>query len=91
MIFRDGCVNMEDELNNTCNQTQEKEDEDFDLQASFIYICFGQSMMFFIVLLQTSIMFSKEIVYFRNEHQNGVCFIMSDSFNSFPFKIFFIL
>nr|XP_046914359.1 ABC transporter G family member 30-like [Dermatophagoides farinae] len=71
MIFRDGCVNMEDELNNTCNQTQEKEDEDFDLQASFIYICFGQSMMFFIVLLQTSIMFSKEIVYFRNEHQNG--------------------
>ncbi|OTF77879.1 hypothetical protein BLA29_006224 [Euroglyphus maynei] len=71
MIYTDGCVNIEDELNNTCNQTQEKEDEDFDLQASFIYVCFSNAMLFFLVLLQSALMFSKEIVYFCNEHKNG--------------------
>ncbi|OTF73500.1 hypothetical protein BLA29_005304, partial [Euroglyphus maynei] len=71
MIFTDGCVNLEDEFNSTCNQTQDKEDEDFHLEASFIYVCFGYGMFLFLVLVQSAIMFSKEIVFFCNEHRNG--------------------
>ncbi|XP_075585843.1 uncharacterized protein LOC124495081 [Dermatophagoides farinae] len=71
MIYHDGCVSLEDEFNSTCNQTQEKDDEDFDLQASFTYICWSYGLFIFLVLLQASIMFSKEIVYFFNEQRNG--------------------
>ncbi|KAH9511043.1 hypothetical protein DERF_009529 [Dermatophagoides farinae] len=49
----------------------EKDDEDFDLKASFIYAAFTNSVLFFLFLLQASIMFSKEIIFFRNEHRNG--------------------
>ncbi|XP_075585835.1 uncharacterized protein LOC124495078 isoform X2 [Dermatophagoides farinae] len=71
MIFIDGCVNLEDEFNSTCNQTQEKDDEDFHLEASFIYVAFSYGMFLFLVLVQSAIMFSKEIVFFCNEHRNG--------------------
>ncbi|XP_075680900.1 uncharacterized protein LOC113790209 [Dermatophagoides pteronyssinus] len=71
MIFTDGCVDLQDEFNSTCNQTQDKEDEDFHLDASFIYVCFGYGMFLFLVLVQSAIMFSKEMVFFRNEHRNG--------------------
>ncbi|XP_046913707.2 uncharacterized protein LOC124494563 [Dermatophagoides farinae] len=71
MIYYDGCVDLLDDFNNTCNQTQDKDDEDFDLKASFIYAAFVNSLLFFLFLLQASIMFSKEIIFFRNEHQNG--------------------
>ncbi|KAH7637213.1 uncharacterized protein LOC124495078 isoform X3 [Dermatophagoides farinae] len=71
MIYYDGCVDLLDDFNNTCNQTQDKDDEDFDLKASFIYAAFTNNMLFFLFLLQASIMFSKEIIFFRNEHQNG--------------------
>ncbi|OTF69737.1 hypothetical protein BLA29_004511 [Euroglyphus maynei] len=66
-----GYLWQKDEFNSTCNQTKDKEDEDFHLQISFTYICWIYGLFIFLVLLQAAIMFSKEIVFFFNEHRNG--------------------
>ncbi|KAH7644308.1 abc transporter-like protein 17 [Dermatophagoides farinae] len=71
MIYTDGCFNPEDDLNTTCNRTQEDDDEVFNLEISFRYIIAFANICISIFLIQASFLFSKDIIYFWNEFRNG--------------------
>lgn len=66
-----GCVDLEEDFNNTCGRTAEKIEEDEQLKKNFKYNFFMYNIFIFLILLQSSLNFRKEVVYFYNEHRNG--------------------
>ena len=66
-----GCVRLDEDFNNTCDHTVDKIEEDNRLKKNFKYNFFVNNIFIFIILLQSSLNFRKEIVFFYNEHRNG--------------------
>ena len=66
-----GCLNLEDDFNNTCARSHEALMEDKMLANSFKFNFFMSNMFQFLVLVQISLSFGKELIYFSNEHRNG--------------------
>ena len=71
IAYTSGCIDMEDDFNSTCNRNQERIDREMDLASNYRYNFYLNSIFLFIVVLQTSLNFSKESIYFFNEHRNG--------------------
>lgn len=73
IAFTSGCLDLEDGFNNTCNRDQERLEREMNLASNYRYNFYLNAIFLFIVVLQTSLNFSKESVFFFNEHRNGKC------------------
>ncbi|OTF83516.1 hypothetical protein BLA29_002117 [Euroglyphus maynei] len=66
-----GCINLEDDFNNTCARTEQQRIDDSDLRTNFAYTLTYSNMFLSLIMLQSALMFSKDFIYFLNEHRNG--------------------
>ena len=66
-----GCINLEDDFNNTCARTEQQLTDESDLRTNFAYTVTHLNMFLNLIMLQSALMFSKDFVYFLNEHRNG--------------------
>lgn len=71
IAYTSGCIDMEDDFNSACNRSQERLEREMDLASNYRYNFYLNAIFLFIVVLQTSLSFSKESIYFFNEHRNG--------------------
>lgn len=66
-----GCINLEDDFNNTCARTEQQRTDDSDLRTNYTYTITHANMFLGLIILQSALMCSKDFIYFRNEHRNG--------------------
>ena len=67
-----GCLKLESAyLNGSCSQTDERVKQEKALDDTLKYNFFMNNIFLLLILLQSSLMFFKEIKYFQNEHKNG--------------------
>lgn len=70
-----GCVNLEDDFNNTCSRFPEKMKEEKQMFDNLRYNLFLSNLFIIIVMMQTGLSLIKELGLFFNEHRNGkFCF-----------------
>lgn len=66
-----GCVNLEDDFNNTCSRSPEKMKEEKQMFDNLRYNLFLSNLFIIIVMMQTGLSLIKELGLFFNEHRNG--------------------
>ena len=66
-----GCINMEEDFNNTCTRTPEKIIEENLLTENYKYSFFGVTNFIFLVMLQSALIIGMDLVQLHNEHRNG--------------------
>ena len=71
MIYSDGCINLENDLYQTCNQSMEKIDNHNLIIENLKYSFFFTIIFSFFVMVQFSLSFLHDLQHFRNEHRNG--------------------
>ena len=72
IAFVAGCLNPEDDFNNTCTQTPEKALEEKQLNDNVKFTFFMSDAFILLTIMHGTFMFYKEIDYFINEHRNGM-------------------
>lgn len=71
IAYVSGCLNMEDEFNNTCTLSEEKLHQEEQLANSAKFAYFLSSMFVLCSIVQSTLVMHRDVVYFINEHRNG--------------------
>lgn len=66
-----GCLNLEDDFNNTCSKTAEELKSEKQMFDNLRYNLFLSNLFIIIVMMQTGLNLMKELGLFFNEHRNG--------------------
>ena len=66
-----GCINMEEDFNNTCTRTPEKVVEEYLMTQNYKYNFFGLITFLFLIKLQSALVLGMDLAKLHNEHRNG--------------------
>ena len=66
-----GCLNLEDDFNNTCLKSAEELKSEKQMFDNLRYNLFLSNLFIIIVMMQTGLNLMKELGLFFNEHRNG--------------------